>query len=86
MQVSDQAVRLWQEGWFQMGAEPSGVSTLRNPKVSAPPPWGLSPSMCGALHAWSRSGRSFLCDTKSGVHGQELGLIVASDQELCLES
>ncbi len=33
LQVSDQAVRLWQEGWFQTGAEPSGVSTLRNPKV-----------------------------------------------------
>ena len=32
-QVSDQAVRLWQEGWFQGSAEPSGVSTLRNPKV-----------------------------------------------------
>ncbi len=35
-QVSDQAVRLWQEGWFQTQAEPSGVLSLRNPK--APPP------------------------------------------------
>jgi hypothetical protein len=33
-QVSDQAVHLWQEGWFQNGAEPSGVSVLRNPKVT----------------------------------------------------
>lgn len=32
-QVSDQAVRLWQEGWFQDSAEPSGVSVLRNPRV-----------------------------------------------------
>ncbi len=31
--MSDQAVRLWQEGWFQSSAEPSGVSTLRDPKV-----------------------------------------------------
>ncbi|CAK0786439.1 hypothetical protein CVIRNUC_009652 [Coccomyxa viridis] len=31
-QVSDQAVRLWQEGWFQGSAQPSGVSVLRNPK------------------------------------------------------
>ncbi|KAK9826206.1 hypothetical protein WJX81_008221 [Elliptochloris bilobata] len=31
-QVSDQAVRLWQEGWFQEQAEPSGVLPLRNPK------------------------------------------------------
>ncbi|CAL5226154.1 g8977 [Coccomyxa viridis] len=31
-QVSDQAVRLWQEGWFQSSAEPSGVSILRDPK------------------------------------------------------
>ncbi len=34
-QVSDQAVRLWQEGWFQNGGEPSGVSILRDPKVRA---------------------------------------------------
>lgn len=34
MQVSDQAVRLWQGGWFQTAAEPSGVSVLRDPKVS----------------------------------------------------
>ena len=33
MQVSDQAVRLWQEGWFQSSAEPSGVSILRDPKA-----------------------------------------------------
>ena len=33
VQVSDQAVRLWQEGWFQGSAQPSGVSVLRNPKV-----------------------------------------------------
>ena len=33
VQVSDQAVRLWQEGWFQGAAQPSGVSALRNPKV-----------------------------------------------------
>ena len=31
--MSDQAVRLWQEGWFQGSAQPSGVSVLRNPKV-----------------------------------------------------
>jgi hypothetical protein len=35
-QVSDQAVRLWQEGWFQEAAAPSGVSTLRNPKARLP--------------------------------------------------
>ena len=29
--VSDQAVRLVKQGWFQEQAEPSGVSTLRNP-------------------------------------------------------
>lgn len=32
-QVSDQAVRLWQEGWFTNSTEFSGVSQLRNPKV-----------------------------------------------------
>lgn len=32
-QVSDQCVRLWKEGWFQQQDEPSGLSTLRNPKV-----------------------------------------------------
>ncbi|KAK9919102.1 hypothetical protein WJX75_009428 [Coccomyxa subellipsoidea] len=31
-QVSDQTVRLWQEGWFTNSTEFSGVSILRNPK------------------------------------------------------
>lgn len=33
-QVSDQTVRLWQEGWFTNSTEFSGVSILRNPKVT----------------------------------------------------
>ncbi len=37
-QVSDQAVRLWQEGWFQEAAEPGGVLALRNPKARPAPP------------------------------------------------
>lgn len=32
-QVSDQAVRLLQDGWFQPQEQPSGESKLRNPKV-----------------------------------------------------
>lgn len=32
-QVSRQCVRLWKEGWFQDQEQPSGVTTLRNPKV-----------------------------------------------------
>ena len=32
-QVSDQAVRLARDGWFQPQEEPSGESKLRNPKV-----------------------------------------------------
>ena len=39
-QVSAQCVKLWREGWFQEGAEPSGVSTMRNPKV------GVAPRRC----------------------------------------
>ncbi|KAK2076952.1 hypothetical protein QBZ16_005180 [Prototheca wickerhamii] len=31
-QVSRQCVKLWREGWFQEQAEPSGLSTLRDPK------------------------------------------------------
>ncbi|KFM24921.1 NPL4-like protein 2 [Auxenochlorella protothecoides] len=31
-QVSRQCVKLWKEGWFQDQTEPSGVTTLRNPK------------------------------------------------------
>lgn len=31
-------MRLWQEGWFQEQAEPSGVLPLRNPKVRLPSP------------------------------------------------
>lgn len=26
-------MKLWKEGWFQDQTEPSGVTTLRNPKV-----------------------------------------------------
>ncbi len=32
-QVSDQAVRLWKEGWFQPQEALCGESKLRNPKV-----------------------------------------------------
>lgn len=32
-QVSRQCVKLWRAGWFQEQAEPSGLSTLRDPKV-----------------------------------------------------
>lgn len=32
-QVSDQAVRLVRDGWFQPQEQPSGESKLRNPKV-----------------------------------------------------
>jgi hypothetical protein len=31
MQVSEQCVRLWKEGWFRPEDEPSGTSILRNP-------------------------------------------------------
>ena len=31
-------MRLWQEGWFQEQAEPSGVLPLRNPKARLPSP------------------------------------------------
>ena len=33
VQVTDQAVRLWQEGWFTNSTDYSGVSAMRNPKV-----------------------------------------------------
>ncbi len=33
MQVSDQCVKLVKAGWFDIQKEPSGVSTLTNPKV-----------------------------------------------------
>jgi len=33
MQVSDQCVKLVKAGWFDVQKEPSGVSTLTNPKV-----------------------------------------------------
>jgi hypothetical protein len=32
-QVSDQAVQLLRDGWFQPQDQPSGESKLRNPKV-----------------------------------------------------
>ena len=32
--MSDQAVRLWKEGWFQPQDAPCGESKLRNPQVS----------------------------------------------------
>ena len=35
MQVSDQCVKLVKAGWFDVQKEPSGVSTLTNPKVRA---------------------------------------------------
>ena len=34
MQVSDQCVKLVKAGWFDQQQEPSGVSTLTDPKVS----------------------------------------------------
>ena len=34
MQVSKQCVKLVKEGWFDLQKEPSGVSTLTNPKVA----------------------------------------------------
>lgn len=34
MQVSDQCVKLVKAGWFDQQREPSGVSTLTDPKVS----------------------------------------------------
>ena len=34
MQVSDQCVKLVKAGWFDQQKEPSGVSTLTDPKVS----------------------------------------------------
>ena len=37
MQVSDQCVRLVKAGWFDQQQEPSGVSTLTDPKVSQRP-------------------------------------------------
>lgn len=33
IQVSDKCVKLVKEGWFDQQKEPSGVSTLTNPKV-----------------------------------------------------
>ena len=33
LQVSDQCVKLVKAGWFDVQKEPSGVSTLTNPKV-----------------------------------------------------
>lgn len=36
-QLSDQAVRLWKDGWFQPHEKGTGSScTLRNPKASTP--------------------------------------------------
>ena len=35
-QVSDQAVKLWKEGWFQPQDAHCGESKLRNPKVWPP--------------------------------------------------
>lgn len=35
MQVSDQCVKLVKAGWFDQQQEPSGVSTLTDPKVSS---------------------------------------------------
>lgn len=37
-QVSDQAVRLLRDGWFQQQDQPSGESTLRDPKVRCSEP------------------------------------------------
>jgi hypothetical protein len=49
-QVSDQCVKLVREGWFQPQAEPSGVSTMRNPKVGWRHYVYLLPRQC-ARHA-----------------------------------
>ena len=58
VQVSDQAVRLWQEGWFQASAQPSGVSVLRNPKV------------CHALAQALSAGVSCITQTAASWHAQ----------------
>ena len=66
-------MRLWQEGWFQSSAEPSGVSTLRNPKVCADkhtPDRYLS-NVSAPLNGKSRL--SFLPIGKTGSYVNALG-------------
>ena len=68
MQVSDQAVRLWQEGWFQTAAEPSGVSVLRDPKVSftvLTAPLYVS-SLTGSWRAPTLNDHAHLCCQRGG--------------------
>lgn len=57
MQVSDQCVKLVKAGWFDQQQEPSGVSTLTDPKVSkhtapkADHPHFAAFSVCPVMHA-----------------------------------
>lgn len=36
LQVSDQCVKLYKEGWFRSQPEPSGILTLVDPRVYSP--------------------------------------------------
>lgn len=62
-QLSDQAVRLWKDGWFQPHEKPTaGSCTLRNPQVSAENLhlFIRNPNVGAEPHTWTMSSQWWL--------------------------